>query len=159
MLNSLTLTGVGPAADLALQFTPRLNFLTGDNGLGKSFVLDIAWWALTRTWARGMPARPDLDAATPSIAYSYTKSDGKSEAYCSLFKRQDQQWTLKAARPSIPGVVIYAGVDGSFSVWDPARNKIRGAMGLNARAVLTSRPSRSGRVWWPPMARRSCAMG
>lgn len=131
MLNSLTLTGVGPAADLALQFTPRLNFLTGDNGLGKSFVLDIAWWALTRTWARGMPARPDLDAATPSIAYSYTKSDGKNEAYCSLFKRQDQQWTLKAARPSIPGVVIYAGVDGSFSVWDLARNywKDKGSYG------------------------------
>lgn len=122
MLNSLTLTGVGPAADLALKFTPRLNFLTGDNGLGKSFVLDIAWWALTRTWARRMPARPDLDAAAPAIGYSYTKSDGKNEAYRSLFKRQDQQWTLKAARPSIPGVVIYAGVDGSFSVWDPARN-------------------------------------
>ncbi len=28
----------------------RLNVLTGDNGLGKSFVLDVAWWALTGTW-------------------------------------------------------------------------------------------------------------
>ncbi len=29
----------------------------------------------------------------------------------------------------IPGVVIYAGVDGSFSVWDPARNYWKGERG------------------------------
>ncbi|MEF9672335.1 hypothetical protein QNM99_08195 [Pseudomonas sp. PCH446] len=34
----------------------------------------------------------------------------------------DGIWRQPKARPSIPGVVIYAGVDGSFSAWDPARN-------------------------------------
>ena len=28
-----------------------MNFLTGDNGLGKTFLLDIAWWVLTQTWS------------------------------------------------------------------------------------------------------------
>jgi recombinational DNA repair ATPase RecF len=46
MLNKLVLNGVGPAQRLTIDFKRRLNFLTGDNGLGKSFVLDIAWWRL-----------------------------------------------------------------------------------------------------------------
>lgn len=57
MLESLHLHDVGPSSDLRIDFARRMNFLTGDNGLGKSFLLDIAWWALTRTWAH-MPAAP-----------------------------------------------------------------------------------------------------
>ena len=57
MIDYISLEHVGPSAKMALQFGPRLNLLTGDNGLGKTFVLDIAWWALTRTWA-GPPAMP-----------------------------------------------------------------------------------------------------
>lgn len=121
MLNQLTLTGVGPAQKLVIDFKPRLNFLTGDNGLGKSFVLDIAWWALTRTWARGVMAVPRQDAEQSSIGYSYTSSRDDFE-WSSKFDHESQQWAVKQGRPAIPGVVIYAGVDGSFSVWDPARN-------------------------------------
>lgn len=122
MLSNLTLRGVGPAPELAIEFASRLNFLTGDNGLGKSFVLDIAWWTLTRTWARNVPAIPRLEVQKPGIAYRYTSSTGGDFSDESQFKRQEQQWTVKKGRPAIPGVVIYAGVDGSFSVWDPARN-------------------------------------
>lgn len=50
MLQQLTLANVGPAASMELHFGSRLNVLTGDNGLGKSFLLDIAWWSLTRKW-------------------------------------------------------------------------------------------------------------
>ena len=39
-----------------------------------------------------------------------------------FFNRGDQVWPVKQGRPAIPGVVIYAGVDGSFSAWDPPRN-------------------------------------
>lgn len=51
MLKRLALKDVGPAANLEIDFSPRVNLITGDNGLGKSFLLDIAWWAVTRTWA------------------------------------------------------------------------------------------------------------
>ena len=57
MLNYLKLENVGPAPKMEIDFKPRMNFLTGDNGLGKTFLLDIAWWVLTRTWARS-PATP-----------------------------------------------------------------------------------------------------
>ena len=33
---------------MRMEFGQRLNILTGDNGLGKSFILDCAWWAMTR---------------------------------------------------------------------------------------------------------------
>ena len=40
MLKSLRLTDVGPAPSFDIDFTDRLNIFTGDNGLGKSFILD-----------------------------------------------------------------------------------------------------------------------
>lgn len=125
MLNSLHLEGVGPAEKLAVEFKPRLNFLTGDNGLGKSFVLDIAWWSLTRTWARGVMATARSDAQKSTIKFSYAGSAGEFENQ-SGFDHEAQQWSVKQGRPAVPGVVIYAGVDGSFSVWDPARNYWKG---------------------------------
>jgi hypothetical protein len=121
VLKSLTFEGVGPAERLEIDFKSRLNFLTGDNGLGKSFVLDIAWWSLTRTWSREVMATPRTHSAHSTIAYCYEGTTADS-TYKSRFDHESQQWSVKQSRPAIPGVVIYAGVDGSFSVWDPARN-------------------------------------
>lgn len=121
MLKSLLLKGVGPAKEFGpIEFAPRLNFITGDNGLGKSFLLDTAWWVLTRTWARGVKAMAQESAKKPSIAFSFTKATSGDKEGEVFFK--DGVWRQPQARPSIPGVVIYAGVDGSFSAWDPARN-------------------------------------
>lgn len=123
MLKSLELHGVGPAPTLGpIEFAPRLNFLTGDNGLGKSFVLDMAWWVLTRTWARDIAATPQIAVSTPTVKYTYSKTTPGDFTEQSSFDRETQMWSVKRGRPSIPGIVIYAGVDGSFSAWDPARN-------------------------------------
>ncbi len=48
MLERLEVERAGPAPRLELDFSQRVNFLTRDNCLGKTFLLDIAWWALTR---------------------------------------------------------------------------------------------------------------
>ncbi len=123
MLKRLLLNGVGPATTFGpIEFASRLNVITGDNGLGKSFLLDIAWWALTRTWARGVPAVPPLGSKKSSIAYVFGKSTSGDFDEISEYKRKEQQWPTSKGRPPIPGVVLYAGVDGSFSAWDPARN-------------------------------------
>ncbi|MBL8221459.1 MAG: AAA family ATPase, partial [Bryobacterales bacterium] len=66
MLGKLILDGVGPARHMEVEFAERLSLITGDNGLGKSFLLDVAWWALTRTWA-GNPVLPREDAKEASI--------------------------------------------------------------------------------------------
>lgn len=125
MLKRLEVERAGPAPRLELDFSQRINFLTGDNGLGKTFLLDIAWWALTRTWAH-MPAapRPDSTAGPSAIRWEYTASRGLITDH-SEFDREAQRWSRRRGRPAVPGMVIYAQVDGSFSVWDPARNYLR----------------------------------
>lgn len=121
MLQALHFKNVGPADELSVDFRQRMNFLVGDNGLGKSFLLDVAWWALTRTWARGLVV-PHLPPAKPEIRYSYSKITREPYEYTSKFNRDTETWSVNAGRPPIPGLVLYAQVDGGFSVWDPARN-------------------------------------
>jgi len=121
MLEALYLKNVGPAEELAIALRPRMNFLVGDNGLGKSFLLDIAWWVLTRTWAR-RSVIPHAPPAVPPISFRYSKSTSGPFEYRSTFNRESELWSVKAARPPIPGLVLYAQVDGGFAVWDPARN-------------------------------------
>ncbi len=125
MLEVLKFKDVGPAPTLEISFRERLNFLAGDNGLGKTFILDAAWWALTRTWARQilMPHRPPTH---PQITYRYGTKGGKEHECVSKFDRANELWPLKKGRPPIPGLVLYAQVDGGFSVWDPARNYWKG---------------------------------
>ena len=47
---------------MKVDFTSRLNLLTGDNGLGKTFILDVAWWVQARKWA-DLQALTDADSS------------------------------------------------------------------------------------------------
>ena len=125
MLESLEFKNLGPSPELALHFGERLNLLTGDNGLGKTFVLDAAWWALTRTWPEGRMLRPDPnDPGKPEIGYHVYGVDGQNTfRWCEFdFSAEPPEWKLPQRRPPIPGLIVYARVDGGFSIWDPARN-------------------------------------
>ena len=129
MIEHLTLDNVGPAPEMALDFKPRLNLITGDNGLGKSFLLDVAWWALTGRWPKevnrrmtsGYPARPN-DAAVPAKILAHLHGRTAFAPFWAVYERRDQTWKRSPGRPAIPGITVYAHADGSFSVWDPARN-------------------------------------
>ena len=50
MLNHLKLNHVGPAPKMQFEFAPRINVLTGNNSLGKTFVLEVASWVPTQSW-------------------------------------------------------------------------------------------------------------
>jgi len=131
MLESIRLKHVGPAPEMTMDLAPRLNLITGDNGLGKSFLLDVAWWALTRTWAREMAIpKPGVNA---EIEFAFTTKSGSTHAYASRYQAARQHWGVKV-RPNlnrpIPGLILYAQVDGGFSVWDPARNDSAGMNGV-----------------------------
>ncbi len=127
MLNHLELTNVGPAASMRLDFGPRLNLLTGNNSLGKTFILDVAWWALTQTWP-GKDERQSMawplngKRREASIAYSFDSKSGRDMSHTSKFDSEREVWPLKQARPANPGLVLYLRSDGGFSLWDPARN-------------------------------------
>lgn len=116
MLRDLQLEDIGPAAEMSFEFGERLNALTGDNGLGKSFVLDLVWWILTGTWA-GRPAEPSGPA--PTIRHA-TGSRRRSTA---KFSFADQVWKFNsvAGRGPSRGPVVYLSVD-RITVFDPHRN-------------------------------------
>jgi hypothetical protein len=123
MLEHLELRDVGPSAEMRLDFAPRLNVLTGDNGLGKSFILDIAWWALTRSWS-STPAWPHRGSrAKPVIGFGLTDGTGDVADLSARYDFEQQVWELSATSRSLkPGLVIHAEAHGCFSIWDPARN-------------------------------------
>jgi predicted ATPase len=127
MISELKLHHIGPVPNLTAEFGERLNLITGDNGLGKTFLLDACWYALTRTWAGGAKRAfyPSADApksAVPAIDFSVIGKMGKRAHNHAEFQFKTQIWKTKQARPPMPGLVIYARIDGGFSVWDPARN-------------------------------------
>lgn len=123
MLNRLQLKHVGPAERLSADFAQRLNVITGDNGLGKSFLLDVCFWTLTGTWPEGRTALPESGSKLkPEINYTLLGKKGVTEQKSASFDFHSQSWTRLRGRPPMPGLVVYATVDGGFAVWDPARN-------------------------------------
>lgn len=140
MLRRLELENVGPAPRMALDLAERLNLITGDNGLGKSFLLDVAWWALTRRWPRevnprltsGYRAEPRDPKQPARITFTVDAVTGP-KTYTSAYVPRDEAWEGRAGRPLNPGLVVYAHSDGAFSVWDPARNYWRTREGVDVQ--------------------------
>ena len=128
MLEYLKLENVGPAPYMEVEFAPRVNLITGDNGLGKSFLLDTAWWALTEYWpaevnrrmTSGLVARPRDRSEHSSLGFRATYSDEavKSSVGYSL---GGEAWMPRMWQ-RIDALIVYAHADGSFSVWDSVRN-------------------------------------
>jgi len=117
-LSVLTIEGVGAAKKLHLELANRINLFTGDNGLGKSFILDCAWYALSGHWSN-LPASPREDANEPKI--SFLIETDKIHKGHSFYNWEQQEWISLEKRPAISSLLIYARVDGAFAVWDPAR--------------------------------------
>ncbi|MDO5580592.1 MAG: AAA family ATPase [Planctomycetia bacterium] len=129
MLKQLETYNIGPAS-MKMDFSERLNIFTGDNGLGKSFLLDVVWYALTHKWpsevnpnlAGNLVALPSNPSQKAKITFGIKGKTGRLIDYSSEFDRKSQSWKGQAGRPVNPGLVLYALADGSFAVWDPARN-------------------------------------
>jgi hypothetical protein len=124
MLEHLELRDVGPASSMRLELAPRLNVLAGDNGVGKTLLLEVAWWALAGSWP-GYPAAPHRgEGAKPTLRWTDRRAVD-TYAIESPFSFADQQWqNLHASRAAAerPTPVFYARADGGFSVWDPLRS-------------------------------------
>ena len=118
----LEIRGVGPAKRLSFEPAERVSLITGDNGLGKTFILDCAWWALSGHWAgsQGYPLQ-DVCTTEPQISFRIAADQGSTETSVS-YDWDSQGWPSPSDRPTLSGLLIYARVDGSFAVWDPAKH-------------------------------------
>ncbi len=117
-LTNVLLTNVGPAKNFRLDLSPRINLLTGDNGLGKTLSLEVIWWILTGTWSDHQ-AFPGEESSLPRIGCRVAPStDGD------LFSDYDFQkisWTELGRKEPGAGLVVYLRAEGGISIWDPAR--------------------------------------
>jgi hypothetical protein len=151
MLERLEMRDTGPAASMRFDLAPRLNVFAGDNGLGKTFVLDVAWWALTETWAGYEAAPHRTRGAQPKLAW-IDHRDAERYEMASTFDFAQQSWqTIAASREaaSRPGLVFYARVDGGFSIWDPLRFSGHGhfPLGVETFGLISSFHFVSAQVW------------
>ncbi len=117
--------GLGPAEKFVLEPADRLTLITGDNGLGKTFLLECCWWALTGTWA-GRPAlsNPGVRRDKVEITFAIKGEAAKPERKTIAYDWKSMSWPASKKRPTIPGLIVYARVDGSFAVWDPAKQGV-----------------------------------
>jgi hypothetical protein len=119
LLAYLETDGVGPVDHLRFEPAKRLNIVTGDNGLGKTFLLDLAWWALTQDWAE-RPALPRLPLATEARIKFAISGTGQGGTVGATYSTSDLRWKVQDRLPAVSGLVVYGRVDGSYAVWDPA---------------------------------------
>jgi hypothetical protein len=153
MLKRITTHDIEPT-DLDVELAPRLNLLAGDNGLGKTFLLDLAWWSLTGTWAQ-RPAIPKRgEGAEPKIACE-AEQDQHRITLTTSFNFRDQQWERDSG--IYRKLVIAVKAEGGFEVWDqyrksgPFRPRLgMAAMGFSSRfsfdphAVWNGLPAEDG---------------
>ena len=124
-LTSLQLIDIGPAREMQLDFGERLTLIAGDNGLGKSFLLDAAWWALTGTWA-GRPAYPfqSVHRGRPRIKYSLQQFGDRQIIHESEFSWQNYSWTPVDGQSAVAAVSIYSRFNGAFAIADEIRGRL-----------------------------------
>ena len=127
-LNYLEVDSIGPVPRLIFQPSKRLNLITGDNGLGKTFLLDLSWWALTQNWAE-RPATPS-DVTSCELPYiKFSVGVPESRAVRADYMAESDSWEDRNQRPAMSGLAVYAMLDGSFAVWDPANLALSRAEG------------------------------
>lgn len=137
MLKSIVAKNVGPIPELSVKFGSRLNIMTGDNGLGKTFLLDMIWYALTSMWpaevnskmASGLMGRPLNPKKEATIDFVLTGNTSNSKRYKSKFDRNKQLWVGHVLNLQKNELVVYALADGSLCVWDPARSYWSASLG------------------------------
>jgi hypothetical protein len=122
-ITALRLKNVGPAADMMIEFGQRLTILTGDNGLGKSFLLDFAWSAATGEWGKRSLPPPD-SKTTPSVSYTLRGVSDRLSEFSPKFDRRSFVWSLARGAMTVEALAVFSRADGSFAVADPFRDKI-----------------------------------
>lgn len=140
---------LGPAQEFEFEPAQRLNIITGDNGLGKTFLLETAWWALTGTWAE-QPMHPSRerrvshDKEPVQITFEIGGEQSPLPRKTIAYEWKSLSWPQQEKRPVISGLIVYARVDGSYAIWDPVGQKTPGQD--KNEMVALSRPEVWGNI-------------
>ncbi|RYZ89358.1 MAG: hypothetical protein EOP06_09450, partial [Proteobacteria bacterium] len=120
-LASLELQRIGPATRMVYEPSSRLNIVTGDNSLGKTFLFECAWRSLTGSWI-SHPAVPDTsDTPSQPVIVSSLQTKRRRQKRTISYDFDSLDWISGVKQSVIPGLVIYVRFDGSAAVYDPER--------------------------------------
>jgi hypothetical protein len=142
-LSSLRLENLAPAPVLEMAFGERLSVVTGDNGLGKSFLLETAWWAATGSWVDRhlMPPVGTSANSRASIRYRFRGARDEMRAVSASFDLDLNAWMRPEESRGVEALCIFSRADGSFGWADPYRNSPQAAPSkLSAQDVWDGRP-------------------
>jgi hypothetical protein len=136
MLKTLHLENVGPVSRLDVEFADRLNVFTGDNGLGKTFLLDSAWYCLFNLNHQLSPKGRQLRSDKPKFEYQIERSNSDESTYCQSYQFEYESrregWRSTDGSPnalinwpSLSQAIlgIYVKPDNNFSIIDSLRTK------------------------------------
>ncbi len=123
LLLHLELQKIGSVEQMLLEPAHRLNVITGDNGLGKTFLLECAWWALSGEWA-GIPAYPmeQFNPGDARLSYRVGGPHAPGPPVEASYDLKKRAWTPMILAPNSPSLLLYARIDGSFAAWDSSKN-------------------------------------
>lgn len=136
MLREIKAEGVGLIDKYQLEFAPRLTLVTGDNGLGKTFVLDLACFGLTAQWP-AEPARPYSLDSHPKFVSEVGGTIGRPGIVKAYYDLVNERWVLDQKPDHQPGFVIYASAEGRYMVWDWIKTPYPDPEGDSAPAYST----------------------
>ena len=130
MIESLSLANVGPFQKADLAFGHRFNFISGETGLGKSFLLDLIWFSMTRQWpaevnnllTSGSFARPS-EPVVKSVIGAQFKTEEKIDKVKADFSKDFERWIFNKTKTAYSGLVLYFMANGGFAVCDSERNR------------------------------------
>jgi hypothetical protein len=122
MLKRLHLENVGPASQMDVEFADRLNVFTGDNGLGKSFLLNVLWWFIGKNVLAPLPNRSSVQSTWIKLEIN-RQSNHQLETYEMAFMPRRQMWIPSQPFSVLPDFVIGIHVtsDSEFSIFDSLR--------------------------------------
>ena len=126
MIKTLSVTNLDPIKNLDISFGSRLNLITGDNGLGKTFLLDLIWYVMTRQWPAEV--NPQLTGGYAARPVDHSSSIGAriqgqrtADIARSSYSVESDRWIFEKASNVASGMVFYLMSDGSFALWDAER--------------------------------------
>jgi hypothetical protein len=146
MLEMLHLKNVGPAPEMKLEFGSRLNVITGDNGLGKSFILDCAWFGLTKRFLKPMnPKMQYGEMPRPRSKELASLTFRTNEEVTYTFSAISQSWS--GSTTEIPqAIVVQSLPENEFGIFDPLRTEFSETFGFSTSEIWDG--LKSSRLTW-----------
>jgi len=122
-IKSISIDNTDLSKSIKWNFGERLNLITGDNGLGKSFLLDFSWWAATgsSTKATSFPLGISLEHFPPKVTHAIATRSGRTQTSSHQFNFQTNTWETKNKPVTIEALGIFSRADGSFAIYDPVK--------------------------------------